>query len=194
MRRRAVFETAAILMASGALMGFAVSYLAEPRYVAGATLNTVAPDARQLFRNAWSETLSQESLVPMIVESSAWKSKLDLIPMEDLLRQIREGSAMTSADLPGGVTSFTIEFASEDREAALETMRALFLRVNDNAARLKPRIEHLPRVREAGPNRGLFASVGMGCGLLAGLVVGWAALRLGEVRPPRSEPAASPPA
>jgi hypothetical protein len=193
MRRRAVVETVAILVASGALLGFAASYLAEPRYVAGATLNTAAPDG-QSFRNAWSETLSQESLVPMIVESSAWKSKLDLIPMEDLLRQIREGSAMTSADLPGGVTSFTIEFASEDREAALETMRALFLRVNDNAARLKPRIEHLPRVREAGPNRGLFASVGMGCGLLAGLVVGWAALRLGEVRPPRSEPAASPPA
>jgi hypothetical protein len=193
MRRRAVYETAAILVASGALLGFAASYLAEPRYVAGATLNTAAPDG-QSFRNAWSETLSQESLVPMIVESSAWKSKLDLFPMEDLLRQIREGSALTSADLPGGVTSFTIEFASEDREAALDTMRALFLRVNDNAARLKPRIEHLPRVREAGPNRGLFACVGMACGLLVGLVVGWAAVRSGEVRPPRSEHAASPPA
>jgi hypothetical protein len=45
---------------------------------------------------------------------------------------------------------------------------------------LKPRIEHLPRVREAEPNRGLFAGVGMGCGLLAGLVVGWAALRSGR--------------
>ena len=192
MRRRAVVETVALLVASGALLGFAASYLAEPRYVAGATLNTAAPDG-QLFRNAWSETLSQESLVPMIVESSAWKSKLDLFPMEDLLRQIREGSAMTSADLPGGVTSFTIEFASDDREAALDTVRALFLRVNDNAALLKPRIEHLPRVREAGPNRGLFAGVGMGCGFLAGLVVGWAAVRSGEVRPPRSAPAASPP-
>ena len=29
-------------MGSGALLGFAASYLAEPRYVAGATLNTAA--------------------------------------------------------------------------------------------------------------------------------------------------------
>jgi hypothetical protein len=209
--RRAVLGTVAILMASGAMMGFAASYLVTPRYVAWATLsvtrNRAAASPRQLFRDAWNQTLSQESLVPMIFESSSWKEKLDLIPMEDLLRQIRDGSVMTSADLPGGVTRFTIEFGDGDRDVALDTTRGLLLRMSDNAGKVKPagagnvesatveaaRIVDPPHVREASPNRGLFAGAGLAVGLLAGALVGWAAARSGESMPPRSEHAASPP-
>ena len=98
--------------------------------------------------------------------------------MEDLLRQIRDGSVMTSAALPGGATGFTIEFADEDRDVALDTMRALLLRMSDNTAKLKAAADDGGRCarcacaadRQAGPNRGLFTGAGMGCGLLAGFI------------------------
>jgi hypothetical protein len=177
-----------MLAAGGALLGFSASLAIPHRYVARTTLalkQTPGLGARRLYDDASHQTLTQESLGPMILQSAYFRPKLDSIPVEDLVREIQENSVMTASSLPGGGDGFTIEFSGDDRYAAYETATVLIARLNENAVRLRSagtpadlmRVVEPLHVEPAGPNPALLTGIGLVAGLLAAALLWWGAAR-----------------
>jgi hypothetical protein len=166
--RSRFLHIAVILATSGAMLGFAASFLVSRRYVARAEI-TVA--SRNSFTEASHKAFSKESLVPMIFQSLSYKPRLDFTSMDDLIRQIRENCIITTS-LDSG--SATLEFTDDDRYAALEIGRALLMRMTDKAAGTQ--VSNPLQLTETGPTRALFTGAGVAAGLVLTALV-WLGLR-----------------
>ena len=165
MRLRHSLQVALILAVSGAMLGFAASFLISRRYVARATLAVVS---NELFTQAARLTVSDESLVPLILQNPAYKARLDLTPISGLIQKIREDCVVRTGLARNAAT---FEFTDDDRFLARETAQILLSRMTGKAA--GARIAGAIHVTETGPTRALFSAIGLSLGLLIAAVLLW---------------------
>ncbi|HZL55628.1 MAG TPA: hypothetical protein VFC21_01015 [Bryobacteraceae bacterium] len=148
-----------ILALSGAIIGFTVSLLLPRQFVGRASI-TLTPGVSAEY--AIEKTLSTPSLAAIVYRSPYYQPMLDYTPVEDLAREIRDGSSIG----PDG----RIQFVHDDKYTALDTARLLLDELKKNAGGAA-RVKDPVRLEITGPSRGLCTFEGMAAGLLLGLCV-----------------------
>lgn len=169
MRRRMALEMTAILAVTGALAGFVTARFLPRKYLSHATaaFASVMPAGRCAALAA--QTLSAESLTPIVLQSEYYRPELDFTPVEEVVERIQQNASIRSVRTTGR-DAFSVEFTDPDRYAALEVARVLVEEMGRNSGQATRMIEPI-LARRTGPSAGLCTLIGMGAGLAIGLAI-----------------------
>ncbi|MES1258240.1 MAG: hypothetical protein ABUS51_07410 [Acidobacteriota bacterium] len=180
---------AAMLLFSGALIGFSSSLFFPHRYAVsaelafpgtpGVTRASYLADAGKLYENSLQATLLPQSLELMIRRSPSFKERLYLQSFPELLEDVRRNLSVTSIQVEGGLKGAKIEFEDDDPDTALDLVREIVGQMGDNAAALSGtkkvsdviRIVETPRSRLIGITPALLTAIGLAAGLAASVAV-----------------------
>ena len=127
-----------MLVLSGAMSGFTVSMFLPHRYEATARLvftRAYQPDAARLFDGASEVTLLPQSLELMIRRSPAFKNRLYLESVGEIVAETRANLVIASEPEIGSAGA-TIRFEDDDVDTALDVTRFLLSDFSNNAARM----------------------------------------------------------
>jgi hypothetical protein len=168
MRRRLALEVIALLAGAGAIAGFVTAQFLPRRYVSSTVVTFDKPVPARRCALAAAETLSAESLAPLVLESAYYKPELDYTPVADVVRRIEENASIRGIRA-GNRDGFRVEFIDADRYAALDVARMLIGEMGRNAGVATRTVGPISAGR-TGPSAALCTTVG----LCAGIVVGFA--------------------
>jgi hypothetical protein len=166
MLRRVAFEVTALLAATGALAGFAVAQFLPRSYVSTATVAFEGSLSNDRCAAAAAQTLSAESLTPIVLQSAYYKPELDFTPVDEVVERIENNASIHSVRTAGR-DGFRVEFTDPDRYAVLEVARVLVDEMGHNTGQTTRMIEPI-RAGRTGPGAGLCILIGMASGLALG--------------------------
>jgi hypothetical protein len=153
---------------SGALAGYVTALLLPRRYLGQARLAVTAPFS---IEDAAQKTLSAQTLSPMILQSPYYLPILNYTPLDEVVRQIRDNSAI----VPEKNAVCLVQFTDDDRYAALDMTHNLLEEMRRNLG--NARVRDGVRVVATGPGYALCALEGLAAGLFIGLCVVFLAAR-----------------
>jgi len=169
MRRRVALEVTALLAATGALAGFVTAQFLPRSYVSAATVAFEGRLSNDRCEAVAAQTLSAESLTPIVLQSAYYKPELDFTPVDEVVERIEHNASIRSVKTAGR-DGFRVEFTDPDRYAALEVAQVLVDEMGRNSGQAIRMIEPI-RAGRTGPGTGLCISIGMVAGLALGLAI-----------------------
>jgi hypothetical protein len=157
----------ALLAATGALAGFVTAQFLPRSYVSTATAAFEGHLSNDRCAAAAAQTLSAESLTPIVLQSAYYKPELDFTPVDEVVERIEQNASIRSVKTAGR-DGFRIEFTDPDRYAALEVAQVLVDEMGRNAGQAIRMIEPI-RAGRTGPGAGLCILIGLATGAAIGL-------------------------
>jgi hypothetical protein len=165
MHRKPAVQLVAMLAGIGAIAGFVTAQYLPRQFVGRSAVGC----SGAVCGVAAAQTLSYETLKPIVLQSPFYREELDYTPADEVVQRIRDNASIHSAK-SGSREAWRVEFIDADRYAAMEMAQLLTEKMAQNIGPAAPVVEQV-HTSVTGPSAALCTLAGIAAGLTIGLEI-----------------------